>query len=178
MQTHQNLHVSLRREGTRLSHGWAHVSHCPHVVRKRQNNGRYLQQPVHRRCNIIWKKKKIYIYIRSRARYHTLSAVIYIYIFFFFSSRRPHPRRLLLPSFFAPESGSPPRCCSRKKNVLPDTDRSKILRYNRGLLLSFVHPRAIFLSKWNLIKGQIWPGDLRTSGLSFTLFFIFSYFLV
>ena len=27
-----------------LSRGWARVSHCPHVVRKRQNNGRYLQQ--------------------------------------------------------------------------------------------------------------------------------------
>lgn len=27
-----------------LNRGWAHVSHCPHVVRKRQNNGRYLQQ--------------------------------------------------------------------------------------------------------------------------------------
>lgn len=27
-----------------LNCGWAHVSHCPHVVRKRQNNGRYLQQ--------------------------------------------------------------------------------------------------------------------------------------
>ena len=32
------------RRGEQLSRGWARVSHCPHVVRKRQNNGRYLRQ--------------------------------------------------------------------------------------------------------------------------------------